>query len=399
MKRYLTSRIHPRDCLVLDAEMQASLPVMQSLRQQGFRVTAGSYKPINMGFWSRFPSQRVVYPSPETSPKQFLDKILELVQRKTYEFIFPIDDFSCGILAQHRDLFTPYTRIPLVPYDTFMKARDKAQTMRIAQAHGVPCPKTYFPDEDDIENIAEKAVYPILVKANISSGARGISLVRRKEELKSTYIKIKEDYGNCHVQEYIPQGGLQYKADLFLDNNQDLKAGIAYSKLRYFPIHGGSSVINRTVWRPDMVEHAVQLLKAMNWCGFADFDFITDPRDGIPKIMEINPRLPNTFRISLAAGIDFTEMIVALAMGNEIPTIKEYKLDVYLRYLPLDVLWFLRSPDRLNAEPNFFKFFGTHLHDQILSLKDPGPALGFCLENFLAIFNRASRKTRYSRGW
>jgi predicted ATP-grasp superfamily ATP-dependent carboligase len=172
-----------------------------------------------------------------------------------------------------------------------------------------------------------------------------------------------------------------------------------YSKLRYFPVNGGSSVINRTELKPEILESAHRILKAMGWYGFADFDFITDPRDGIAKIMEINPRVPACFRITRAAGIDFSHLIAKLALGEEIPQISGYKLNVYLRYFPLDVLWFLQSPDRFVAEPSFFKFFGSNQHDQIISLRDPGPIFGFCLENMLAVFNLDSRKTRYSRGW
>jgi predicted ATP-grasp superfamily ATP-dependent carboligase len=292
-----------------------------------------------------------------------------------------------------------YTRFPVVPYETFMKARDKSKTLKVAIQSGVPCPQTFFPDEEEIADIAQRASYPLLVKPNISSGARGIGMVTNKSELCKTYEETKKTYGECHIQEYIPTGGVQYKADLFLDTNQKLKAGIVYSKLRFFPINGGSSIINRTVLQPEILHNAYRILKAMRWYGFADFDFITDPRDGVAKIMEINPRVPACFRITLAAGIDFSYLIANLAMGKDIPKIDGYKLNVYLRYLPLDILWFLQSPDRFRAKPNFFKFFGRNLYDQIISLRDPGPIFGFFLENCLALFDWPTRKTRYSRGW
>jgi hypothetical protein len=65
----------------------------------------------------------------------------------------------------------------------------------------------------------------------------------------------------------------------------------------------------------------------------------------------------------------------------------------------LDVLWFLQSPQRFRAKPSFFRFFGRNLHDQIISLRDPGPLLGFCLNNVIALFERKARAARYSRGW
>jgi predicted ATP-grasp superfamily ATP-dependent carboligase len=352
-----------------------------------------------MGFFSKYPHRRILYPDPKKLPRAFSERILNLAQQNRYDFILPTDDVSSEILLAEKDRLEKYTRLPVVPYDIFMKARDKSQTIRIAMQNDVPCPTTFFPDEEKIEDIAERAAYPVLVKPNISSGARGISLVNNGTELCNTYNEIKKRYGECHIQEYIPKGGLQYKADLFLDTNQELKAGIVYSKLRYFPVNGGSSVVNRTVSKPEILANAHRILEAMGWYGFADFDFVTDPRDGIAKIMEINPRVPACFRITRAAGIDFSYLIAKLALGEEIPQINGYELNVYLRYFPLDVLWFLKSPERFVAKPSFFKFFGSNLHDQIISLRDPGPIFGFCLENMLALFDFESRKTRYSRGW
>lgn len=387
------------NCLILDAEMQCALPVIESLHKNGFKVTAASPKRINMGFFSRYVDKRLLYPSPVNQADAFLEKIFELVRRQQYDFILPTDDVSSEILTAHKDQLQAYTRLPVVEHDIFMKARDKSLTLKVAMRHGVPCPTTFFPDEESIESIAENAAYPVLIKPNVSSGARGIILVDSKPDLAATYRRIKAAFGECHIQEYLPKGGLQYKADLFLDTQQNLKAGIVYSKLRYFPINGGSSIVNRTVLNPQILENAHKILKAMGWYGFADFDFITDPRDGLPKIVEINPRVPACFRITLAAGIDFPLMIAKLALGQAIPEKVGYRMDVYLRYLPLDILWFLKSPERFTAQPSFFRFFGKDLHDQIISLRDPGPIVGFCLENFLSLFDLQARKARYSRGW
>ncbi len=395
----LDRRVEMANCLVLDAEMQCALPVIESLHKSGFHVTAGSHKRINMGFFSKYVDGRTIYPAPETFANHFWERIFELVKVQHYDFILPTDDISAQILTAHKKELEIYTRLPIVSHEIFMKARDKSQTLKVAQKINVPCPQTFFPEQEDIEDIAKKVSYPALVKPNIGSGARGISLVNNKADLPKTYDAVKASYGECHIQEYLPKGGVQYKADVFLDMAQNLSAGIVYSKLRYFPVSGGSSIINRTVLYPQIIENAHRILKAMGWYGFADFDFVTDPRDGTPKIVEINPRVPACFRITLAAGIDFTRMIAKLAMAEDIPRVENYKLDVYLRYLPLDVLWFLKSPERFTAKPNFFKFFGRNLHDQIISLRDPGPLIGFCFENCLALFDRHARKTRYSRGW
>jgi D-aspartate ligase len=388
-----------RECLVLDAEGQSSLPVIESLARQGYCVTAGSYKPVNMGFFSRYPSRRVLYPSPKAFPEAFVQRLLGLLRERRYDFVFPIDDYSSELVSAYKTSFALFTRVPVVDFATFMKGRDKSLTLRCARDHGVPHPRTRYPDEEDIAQIARAVDYPVLIKPNISNGARGIALISRADELEPAYRKIKAQYGECHVQEYIPKGGLQYKADLFLGSDEQRKAGVVYSKLRYYPVNGGSSVVNRTVTHPEILAHATTMLRAMRWQGFADFDFITDPRDGVPKLMEINPRIPNCFRITQAAGIDFAAMIAQHAMGELPAAVDGYRTDVYLRHLPLDVLWFLESPERFRARPSFFRFFGNNVQDQIVSLRDPGPLVAFCLDNVMALFERKTRAARYARGW
>ena len=352
-----------------------------------------------MGFFSRYVSERVLYPSAQNSPDAFLERVLALVKEHRYDFVFPIDDFSSEILSANKEAFTPYTGLPLVDAPTFMQGRDKSLTLKCAMRNGVPCPQTFFADEESIAEIARKAPYPVLVKPNISNGARGISLVNSAEDLDPVYQSIRRQFGECHIQEFIPKGGMQYKADLFIGTDQELKAGIVYNKLRYYPVNGGSSVMNCSVRKPEIIDYSYRLLKAMNWIGFADFDFVADPRDGVPKLMEINPRIPNCFRITKAAGIDFPGMIAKLALGEDVSAANDYRTDVYLRYLPLDVLWFMQSPERFKAEPSFFKFFGRNLYDQIISFRDPGPFFGFCLGNLVDLFNRKVRATKYSRGW
>ncbi len=67
----------------------------------------------------------------------------------------------------------------------------------------------------------------------------------------------------------------------------------------------GSSVLNFSADRPDILDHAHNMLVHMKWVGFCDFDFVDDPRDDVPKLMEINPRFPESFRMGLSVGIDF----------------------------------------------------------------------------------------------
>ncbi|MDP7637871.1 MAG: ATP-grasp domain-containing protein, partial [Phycisphaerae bacterium] len=151
--------------------------------------------------------------------------------------------------------------------------------------------------------------------------------------------------------------------------------------------------------RPDIQDNVRRLLEGIGWKGAADVDLILDPRDNVPKILEINPRVTAGIKIGFAAGIDYADLHVRLAMGRPIPVIDRYKLGVYSRNLCMDVLWYLFSDRRArrSAWPPFFKFFGKNICYQTFGADDPLPLLGFALCNVRKYANRRVWKTKLGR--
>ena len=115
----------------------------------------------------------------------------------------------------------------------------------------------------------------------------------------------------------------------------------------------------------------VKLLQAIGWRGYGDVDLIEDPRDGVAKVMEINPRITASVKVCFAAGVDFARQIVELGMGYPVTEYPDYQDGVRLRYMHTDVLWFIQSPNRFKAKPGWFDF--RHTTDQIFNPRDPLP--------------------------
>ena len=370
----------------------ACLPVMESLSQKGIEVTVGSHKRICAGFFSRYPKHRYLYPSPENRPEDFIDRIVALTKENGFEVIMPVGEFVAPLLVKYRDTLPSCVKIPLPNWDTFLKARDKSKTMKIAIENQIPCPVTYFPEEEDIDWIGGNVEYPVLVKPCVGHAAIGISIANSKKELIRSYQRVKAEYGDCIIQEYIPQTGVQYKAELVVNKDSNVKAGIVYAKIRYYPPTGGSSTLDCTVARQDILETSERMMKAIGWYGVADLDFIEDPRDGVVKLMEINPRFTRSIKIASISGLDFPYITYRVALGDDLSPCTSYKIGMYLRFLPEDILWFLTSPERFRARPSFFKFFDTNSRGELMSFKDPGPALAFLIDGCLMLLNRKERE-------
>lgn len=318
--------------------------------------------------------------------------LLELVQRREFEMIVPLGDEVTQIVAERRNAFAARAKLVLVPHDTFMIGRSKIATMKAARECGVPIPKTYDLRETTFDAIDSEASYPLLVKPAFSNGARGITYVHSKDEMVRAFGEISELFGLSFVQELIPHTGLQYKAELLLDTAGNVLAKFAYSKIRFYPTEGGSSTLNQSVDYPEMVEHAVRLARAIGWYGMCDFDFIHDLRDNQPKLMEINPRVTDTIRIAQLCGLDFFGMLYELACNRTVEPVSEYRKGLYMRFLPGEIMWFLKTKQRrFGIKPSFFKFIGGDVKYLVLSASDPGAFWGYLLENISALFDARER--------
>jgi len=379
--------------LLLGADENECLPVLMSLHKQGVPITAAAPQRLSMGLFSRYPRRRLICPNPNAEPERYIEWVEQTVKGGQYPVTIVCGETATWLMAQAHERLAPYTQLPLVDVSRFYLCRDKSKTMKEAERLGIPIPKTYYPDDVGIDVVASVIpAYPVVLKPCISNGARGISYPKSAEELVSQYRKTREQYAGCIVQEFIPHTGMQYKAEVLLDAKQNILASGVYDKPRFYPPTGGSSTLNSTVDRPDILALGVRFLQGIGWYGMGDCDFIMDPRDNTPKLMEVNPRFTRSIKILVCAGLDFPYMLYRLALGAPIEPQREYRKGLYLRYFLSDCVWFLRSPDRFRAKPSFFWFFGRNLHDEIFSWADPAPSFAFLLVFLMRLFDKKSRQ-------
>jgi predicted ATP-grasp superfamily ATP-dependent carboligase len=350
-----------------------------------------------VGFFSRYPQKRVRHRDPRQDPSGFLSDLLSYVARGDYDVLIPILDVSTELISQYKEQIEKYVRVPVVDYPTLLKARDKSQTMKIAQSLGIPCPKTYFPGDVGLESTAREVDYPVLIKPNCSAGSRGINQARDPAELKFLYPKVAARYGPSTVQEYIPHSGAQYNAQFFLSRDHEVKATVVCKKMREYPLMGGPAALNCTLINREIIALGTRLLQAIKWSGYAEIDFVTDPRDGVIKVLEINPRISNNLKISFAAGINFANLLLAHALDQEMKPAGGYREGVCLRNEGLDLLWFVKSKQRLTASPSWFRFLGKNLQYHLISLDDPGPMVAFALANLRDLFSREMRRSKFQK--
>ena len=376
--------------LLIEGRARQVMPLMESLHKLGCHVTTYNASKLDMGYASHYPDKKIVSFCNAKEPDKSWEAISKELKTKQYDLVIPLNDFVAIMLSQHKEELKPYVTIAANDWKIFQYASDKLKTMKVCMDNNIPCPKTFVADDELNELSSLDLTYPICIKPRTGFSAVGFRVIDNPEELEHIVSATKKKYGAPLIQEYIPQTDLQYKAELFVDKNGEIKSCCIFSKVRWYPINGGSSTLNMSVHRPDIQQSCVKLLKAIGWRGYADIDLIQDPRDGVAKIMEINPRITGSVKICYACGVNFSEQILQDYLDLPVTEYINYKEVHFLRYLHTDLLWFIKSKTRFSCKPSWFDF--RHSVDQIWSIKDPWPWFTYTLANITRV--KADSKKR-----
>ena len=296
----------------------------------------------------------------------YLKLVEETIQKYRIETIIPMGDVPSEFLSINKSRLQKYVKYALPDIGIWRKAVDKSGLMKVCKEKGYPIPLTINTEEELLTMSKELIPFPLLIKPNITCGARGMTLVQSYNELMEKYPAVKEEYGECHFQQYVKQGGAQVECQLFIDENKKLVNSSVIYKYRWYPEKGGSSCCAVSVKNDQIIDTLYHLLIDLNWVGFADFDTIEDPETGRLLIMELNPRVPACVKCAIESGIHWGQIIIDGYLGNAQKGYS-YQTGEYLRHLGFEMLWFLHSPNRFTTRPNWFEFFGKHIHYQDMS--------------------------------
>jgi predicted ATP-grasp superfamily ATP-dependent carboligase len=375
--------------LVTDGHWRKTLALIRSLGRKGIDVTVGERTFLNTSFFSKYCSRRIVYPSPRRYPDQFIDFILKEIRKNHYECLFPMEEETLLLVARHREEISRHTYLLIPDLDKIEFVRDKGNLLRFAESHGIPAPKTWHePPTPTLPPWGGGEGEGYVIKPRVSSGSFGIAYVRKREDLIPLYQKVHAQYPFPLVQEWIPDGGGTFGFSALFDDGSNVKAAFIHKKLRMYPIQGGPSTLREGVEHPQIMALGLSLLKSLNWTGVAMAEFKVDPRDGIPKLMEVNPRFWGSLHLAIISGVDFPYLILKVARGDKFDPILTYTVGKRCRWLLLgDILHFLNNPHRFHVDPPFFHFFDPDMCYDIVSQEDPLPTLGAMATFFTFLYD------------
>jgi len=326
--------------LVTDGSTRTALAVVRSLGARGHEVIVGERQAPALAHRSRYCSQAIVYPDPETAEAAFVDRLVAEVDRLGVEVLVPIADVAVAATVAARDRFSRRCRIGAPSAVAIEAAANKAETIRLAEQLGVPVPRTWILAAPG-DPLPADLSYPTIVKPHRSrvrtdKGWRACIVGRA-----STPAALRDELQARHpaefpmlLQEMIPGVGIGVFAAC---HDGRPVAAFAHRRLREKPPWGGVSVLSESVTPdPRAWEWATRLLGALEWNGVAMVEYKLDA-EGVPRFMEINGRFWGSLQLAVDAGVDFPAILLDILDGHPPATPPAYRVGVKNRWLWGDV--------------------------------------------------------------
>lgn len=300
------------------------------------------------------------------------DILFKLLARERFDVLIPVSDKKVAFVSRNKGMIeSEYGVKCAVPdYSQVMRVGDKSRFMAFCDVNGVPHPKTVELSFETLGEAASSVGFPALIKPDYSVGARGITRVDSLSELNSRFPAVYEKYGPCTLQELIENEDYYYNVMLYRDRSGRFLGHTVLKIVRMYPVNAGSSSFGITVENEELLAICKDCLNKLDWVGMADFDVLQRLDTGEYKIIEINPRVPASLRAAAVSGVNFPYIIANDAAGYDVNR-HEYTPGKGLRYLGIDLLWFIKSSRRFHSNPSWFSFFGKDMFYQDIYKEDP----------------------------
>lgn len=205
---------------------------------------------------------------------------------------------------------------------------NKAETRLRFQSKKIPQPDFGIVKSlDEAKKTVKKIGFPCVVKAPDSAGSRGVTKVKKIEEIEAAFKESKKYARDSKIliEEYIE--GIEFGAQTFSQNNKCEKVILhndAMTPPPYMvPIGHSLPFENTTSCSTEEIQDAIK--RAVEALGIgegpANIDTILRTKDGTVKLIEIGARAGATCLpelVTYSTGIDWPEVTVRKALGEEV---------------------------------------------------------------------------------
>ncbi|ETX05762.1 carboxylate--amine ligase [Candidatus Entotheonella palauensis] len=257
----------------------------------------------------------------------YVDFLVDLAQRERLEgwVLLPIHDAVVHVLSKYKARLETFYRVPTPDWQVIQQVYIKEQTYQLAEKHGIPAPATRYPKSE--AELAELDLsFPVVLKPSIRDHfythvKTKAYRVDNPDELLQTYRKMCQviDPSEVLVQEFIPGGPERlFSFTPFFKHGQSVVWIMARRRRQHPMDFGHASTYVEQVDIPELKYIAETFLKAVDYYGIAEVEFMQDPCTGAYKLIEVNPRFWGWHSLAIGAGADFPYLLYQDMIGEPV---------------------------------------------------------------------------------
>jgi D-aspartate ligase len=298
-----------KSAVVAEVGWVNGLGAVRSLGRRGLRVLALDHRPWALGLRSRY-AEPYMAPDPVVDEDGFVAALQRLGERlESPAPIFPTHDEHLNAIARHAGELGGRFLFPFPDWETLEQVQRKRHQLEVATQLGLSVPQTEHPRSGEgARRSADELGYPVLVKP--SDNVLFKRIYRRQAFLCDTPAEVERAFGLAEpyepmVQEFIP-GGDEHLWTLgsYLAADGQALALFSGHKLRQTRGWMGSARVGVSAWDDEVVDSGLRLLSELRFHGISQVEWKRDPRDGLLKLIEVNPRLWQWHGLASACGVD-----------------------------------------------------------------------------------------------
>jgi acetyl/propionyl-CoA carboxylase alpha subunit len=215
--------------------------------------------------------------------------------------------------------------------------------MELAGQEGIRVPKSeVVRNTDDIRKSITQMGFPIVLKANATSGGDGVSIVHTLQEAEHALRALAAppllaraakraliDRDMTLVWPSLLRRRYVVNAQAFVAGREATSAiacwkGAVLASLHFEVLKkqdaGGPSTVLRLIENPEMSAAAEKIARRLELSGLHGFDFMLEAQTGNAYLIEINPRATQVGHLTLGPGRDLPAALYAAVSGEMIRT-------------------------------------------------------------------------------
>ena len=278
------------------------------------------------------------YTVPAGGDDGYVERMGEIAREEDADVLLPLTTAELQPLANHRDVFeSEGVSVMVSPPDALEVANDKGHLYGFLAENGIDAAPEFRRTDsaDDFVEAVDALGYPgqpVCFKRPVASGMRGFRVLDDSDDRLDRLLNQKPDssvttlddvlpvlesaetFPELVVMEHLP--GEEYSVDVVSKGDtvgpvvprsrEQTRAGISFAG---------------TVERDEtMIEEATEICTSLGLEYNVNLQFKRDA-DGVPKIIEINPRVSGTIIMCVGAGANMPYLGVKHALGEPLPDV------------------------------------------------------------------------------